>query len=250
MNKFFLYLDPAIMLLWTWIWMTIVSFFFYFLGKKHKAHPVTSKSDQISTHMLGLFALILGFSFSIAIGRWEKRLEAAVEEANSISTVYMQTQVQNYPGKEKLRDLIVTFLDERITAYNSEDPIPYLFRLQNIQNEIWTEVKTLTEHDKSAVTSTYMTNVNKMIDIANGRKFTLIRFLPVHFYVLILLLATISIGMINYDLGKTEEKLYWRSAMLIFLFGVILVFIFDLDHSRKGLIRVDQNALTELRESI
>src|SRR5262249_7370760 len=56
--------------------------------------------------LLGLVGLLLAFSFSLAISRYEQRRHLVVEEANAIGTVYLRTAF--YPGShaDRLRRLL------------------------------------------------------------------------------------------------------------------------------------------------
>ncbi len=71
--------------------------------------------DLIVAATLTLLALIIGFSFSMAISR--KNYEEA--EANAIGTEYLQADLLPATDKANLRALLRNYLDQRILFYET-----------------------------------------------------------------------------------------------------------------------------------
>ena len=57
--------------------------------------------------ILGLLALLTGFTFSIAIGRFETRRELVLEHANAVGTAYLRVQLLPEPHLARMSGLIV-----------------------------------------------------------------------------------------------------------------------------------------------
>lgn len=242
-------LHPAVLLLFTWLWLGCTALFSFRAGRRFKTTD-HSKSDAITSHTMALLAFIMGFSFSMAVTRYEKRKELVVEEANAISTSYLQSKLIKFKYPQRVKELYVSYVDKRIQAYKEENPQQTLNALDDLENEIWQELILVTRETAGPLESSYTNATNTFFDTANARKHALFKFLPAEFYLLILLLATASIGSLNYDRGRVRDETNWKVALFIFLFGLIYVLIFDLDHPRKGLIRIDQEALIELRNKM
>ncbi len=51
----------------------------------------------ISGAIFGLLALLLGFTFSMALNRFEQRKELVVQEANAIGTTYLRARLLPQP---------------------------------------------------------------------------------------------------------------------------------------------------------
>src|SRR5437764_437783 len=69
-------------------------------GRKNGAE----KTDQghVLSAMLALLGLLVGFTFSIAVGRHELRRSLVVEEANAIGTEYLRTQMVPEPFRARV----------------------------------------------------------------------------------------------------------------------------------------------------
>jgi len=91
-----------------------------------------------------LLSLLIGFSFSMAISRYEQRKTFEEAEANAIGTEYIRVDVLPAGDAAKLRRLIRSYLDQRIPVYTTRHDR----ELQQInaataqnQNELWSNVQ-------------------------------------------------------------------------------------------------------------
>src|SRR5208282_3092931 len=93
---------------------------------------------------LTLLALIIGFSFSMAVTRYDQRKNYEEEEANAIGTEYVRADLLPAADAAKVRGLLKTYTDERILFYTTHDA----HELEQIntstaqlQNELWSAVQ-------------------------------------------------------------------------------------------------------------
>src|SRR5271169_1627483 len=93
---------------------------------------------------LTLSGLIIGFSFSMAINRYEQRKNYEEAEANAIGTEYVRLGLLPAPDAERARGLLRTYLDERVLFYASSYGQP-LQQINNdtaqLQNQLWSAVQ-------------------------------------------------------------------------------------------------------------
>ena len=64
----------------------------YRISRRFRAHvnkSVRTQINAIQASMLGMIALLLGFTFSQSLERHDARSEAVVDEANAIGTAYL-----------------------------------------------------------------------------------------------------------------------------------------------------------------
>src|SRR5882762_543068 len=66
---------------------------------------------------LTLLGLIIGFSFSMATGRYDQRKNLEEAEANAIGTEYVRAELLPAANAAKARALLKSYLDERILYY-------------------------------------------------------------------------------------------------------------------------------------
>ncbi|MGH8043660.1 MAG: hypothetical protein ACREOX_03540, partial [Stenotrophomonas sp.] len=62
------------------------------------------ETDAFSTNtVLGLLALLIGFTFSLALGRYDERRTLVVSEANALGTTWLRTDLLDAPDAERVR---------------------------------------------------------------------------------------------------------------------------------------------------
>lgn len=243
-------LNPVLFLFLVWICLTLMGALGYQLGKKAKSLREFKLSDLIPSSIMGLLALILGFSFSMAVTRFEKRRELAVQEANAISTAYFRVQALKEIQGINVKDLYKTYVDRRIATYESnnwDQSIQDTFQLEKKIKDHFLEVS---KNERGALESAYVMSMTEMFDAANERNFALVKPLPTAIYLVIFIFACISVCVLNFDRGYTQNIPQWRSGIIVVLFTIIFYLVYDLDHPRKGIIQISQDAMIQLRQSM
>src|SRR5271155_2218603 len=67
---------------------------------------------------LTLLGLIIGFTFSMAVGRFDQRKSLEEEEANAIGTEYVRADLLPAADAANIRTLLKQYLDERLRFYS------------------------------------------------------------------------------------------------------------------------------------
>ena len=70
-----------------------------FLGRyvRHRAEHLREPLGVLQSALLGLVALVLAFGLALAVGRYETRRAAVVDDANDIGTTYLRAQTLPEP---------------------------------------------------------------------------------------------------------------------------------------------------------
>src|SRR5262249_40310966 len=72
------------------------------------------QEGYIVSAVLGLLALLLGFTFSLSVDRFDTRRHLVLEEANAIGTVYLRAQLLPEPHRSRTSNLLIRYTDNRI----------------------------------------------------------------------------------------------------------------------------------------
>src|SRR5277367_1678992 len=106
----------ALVVLWLSAWLG--AFF-----RKRRKQPVSEADRQdysvVEGATLTLLGLIIGFSFSMAISRYDQRKNCEEEEANAIGSEYVRADLLPTADMAKVRALLRDYLSQRILFYNS-----------------------------------------------------------------------------------------------------------------------------------
>src|SRR6185369_12398755 len=105
----------------------IVLWLFSILGAMFRRRHGDIEADEredfgfLVASSLTLLGLIIGFSFSMAVGRYDQRKNLEADEANKIGTEYLRLDFFPPEDTAKLRELLKSYLDQRILFYQKRD---------------------------------------------------------------------------------------------------------------------------------
>ena len=212
-------------------------------------------TGSIQASILGLLALLLGFTFSMSMQRFDNRSLAAISEANAIGTTSLRLQLLPQAYQPKARSILTEYVELRISVgqidmTRSSERRDYNQRIAALQDALWAVAVDAAQEDPRPVTSgAFITALNDMIDSQGRRNALLQMHVP---EVVLLLLFTVFIAsgaMLGYSSGLGNKRVVAPTVMVSFLIAMIVFIIIDLDRPRRGLIQVNQGSMLELRQS-
>lgn len=210
-----------------------------------------NRKDQMVAIRDGLFilvSLLLGFTLALAVPRFVERRSLLVEEAVSIGTTYLRagTLPQSYRdhSQQLLRQYVNARLDLDGAGLDANRFAEALRRSKQIQGELWSEVVSLTQTDRSAIAAAYLNALNETIDLHDKRVAALENRIPRSIWVLILSVSLIAV----FTRGLTLTRRFWLTLVLApVTIAIVIALVADLDTPSRGLIRLDQQAMQRLK---
>jgi hypothetical protein len=216
--------------------------------------PVEGKAQEDFTLILGatltLLGLIIGFTFSMAVNRYDQRKNLEEGEANAIGTEYLRADLLPAADAAKVRGLLRQYLDQRMLYYHSRDA-EQLRQIKTdtvrFQNELWSAVKV------PAVAQPTMMNglvASGMNDVLNSEGYTEAAWrnrVPTAAWILLISIAIFCNLLVGYGA-------HGRSGFLMLVLPIALAISFfliaDIDSPRGGVIRVLPQNLESLAVSL
>lgn len=159
--------------------MALSSLLGNFLRKRHLREnasddeKVDSDGGFMLTSVLGLLALLVGFTFSLALDRFETRRVLVLEEANAIGTAYLRTQLLDEPHRARISRLLVEYTDNRleIAKLPDADARRLVARNDGLANQLWIATVAAWPTIRGMDFSTsYLDSMNAVIDLNESRK--------------------------------------------------------------------------------
>ena len=77
--------------------------------------------EAILAGVVTLLALIIGFTFSMAVSRYDQRKNYEEAEANAIGTEYVRADLLPVDDAAKVRELLRTYVNQRILFYLGDE---------------------------------------------------------------------------------------------------------------------------------
>ena len=206
--------------------------------------------DLVVNAGLTLLALIIGFSFSMALGRYDQRKNYEEEEANAIGTEYVRADLLLPDDAAKVRQLLKDYLEQRLLFYTTRDSRE-LDQINNetarLQDELWSSVRHAAQAQPTPVTALAAAGMN---DVLNRQGYTQAAWwnrIPVGAWGLMLLLSICCCVLVGYGAHRRGDLLFMALPLLI---SLAFFFIADIDSPRRGVIRVVPRNLISLSESL
>lgn len=215
--------------------------------------PGMDDVSALQASVLGLVALLLAFSFSMAADRYTLRRDLVVKEANAIGTFYLRTGFLPEPTRGEMRTRLRRYTDLRLEGYEAaRDPelFEQLLRESNaIQVELWSLLQAIEPQTPTAVLTLTTAALNEVLDVSAERLAASRNIIPNTIFVLLLVGMFGSAMLLGFrPETRRREALAW-SIFVVILTAVMFTLV-DLDVPLRGRIRADQQPLKELQQQL
>jgi hypothetical protein len=232
----------------------LASEFGWRLGVRVEGHGASGNISALEQSLLGLLALIVGFTFLMALTRFETRRDAILNEANAIGTTALRAHLVAEPERTELLKLLREYAQIRIDyipSGKSFAEIPTLIDRSNIiQGELWQRVRALSAKDNNMVpTGLFIQSLNEMID-SQGRRLSALRnYIPNVVLFSVFGIATFACGFAGYASGLDPLRTRMPAFITAFLISGVIFVILDLDRPNVGFITISQQPMIDLLSS-
>ncbi|MCW8108498.1 hypothetical protein OPS25_08320 [Alteromonas ponticola] len=213
---------------------------------------VKALTGAVQGSILGLLALLLGFTFSMSMQRFDNRSMALIDEANAIGTALLRVQLLPEAYQPQAKSLFKEYIKLRVQVSKvplDEKNVRMAFdgKVAEIQNQLWQLAVAVSKEDPRPVTSGAFTQaLNAAIDSQGKRNAILRSHVPEPILFLLFVVFVASVGIMGYSSGLTGKRITLPLTLVSFLITLIVFIIIDLDRPKRGLIKVNQSALQEL----
>jgi hypothetical protein len=195
-----------------------------------------SQNSLVVSSVLGLLALLMGFTFSMAIDRYDARRIAVLDEANAIRTAYLQAQLLEAPHRQRLSELLVHYLDNRIVLANASEPQTQARLLainDRIITDLWSAEAAAFDSIKTLdFSSSTVEAMNRLIEMDTTRKAARMARVPAEVFALLFFYYIVTAGFLGYTVRKLRGRV--SIGILLFLFALALLATVDIDRPVSG----------------
>jgi hypothetical protein len=214
-----------------------------------------SQLGTIQGAMLGLLALLLGFTFAMAMSRFDVRKQLVLDEANAIGTTYLRAQLYPEPQRREVANLLRRYVEVRLEFYQAGDDAGKLMKANNqteqIHNQLWSLAAAWgKEESRSIPMGLFLRSLNEVIDLHAKRVTAMENHVPEIILVLLYFVAMAAIGLLGYGCGVGGSRNHLINILVPIIIAAVILVIIDLDRPRRGLIKVSQQSMMDLRRSL
>jgi FtsH-binding integral membrane protein len=208
--------------------------------------------DLIVNSTLTLLGLIIGFSFSMAISRYDQRKGLEEGEANAIGTEFVRADLLPAANATRVRALLREYLAQRVLFYETRDKRE-LRQINDetarLQNELWSAVRQPAEAQPTAMMGLALSGMN---DVLNAQGYTQAAWwnrIPVGAWCLMAGIAVCACLLVGYS-ARLSQTGFVQFFVMPLVLSIAFAFIADIDSPRSGLIKVHPQNLISLVQSL
>ena len=205
--------------------------------------------------MLGILGVLLGFTLSMAIARWDARRDIVVDESNAIGTLWLRAGLLDEPLRNDLRRALQKYTDTRIRLGGSRDNLDALRAAQSdgvaLHEKIWSIVERADQPGTSpAILSTLINAANELIDLHELRVASIQNYLPAFLILLLPAVSAVAVAALAWSFGATTQRGRTPILLLTLLLCTVILLIMDVNRPQRGRIRVGFATLERVHASI
>jgi hypothetical protein len=229
---------------WTGVWLA--------QGRRAVKDEERDDFGVVQSATLTLLGLIVGFTFSMALGRYDQRKNYEEEEANAIGTEFLRADFLPNADATKVRTLLLDYLDQRILFYDTRDAQQLSSintQTVKLQSELWSTVQAPALAQPTPLLALVVSGMN---DVLNSQGYTQAAWwnrIPAPAWSLMALIAISSMALIGYGARSAKAGARFILALPLVI-SIAFFLIADIDSPRGGLIRLRPQNLLSLAETL
>jgi hypothetical protein len=199
--------------------------------------------DTVLTATLTLLALIIGFSFSMAVSRYDQRKNYEEAEANAIGTEYLRTNLLPAEDAARVREFLKLYIGQRVKFYDGSSRAPQTGPDPvKVQDELWSSVVDAARAQPTPVLALALSGMNDVFNTQADTRAAWLNRIPTAAWALMAIIAVFA----NFLLGYRERSGGQLTLLVLPVIASIAFFLIaDIDSPYSGVISVvPQNLLS------
>lgn len=206
----------------------------------------------IQTATLTLLALIIGFTFSMAINRHDQREIFEEGEANAIGTEFLRADLLPSKAAAATKELLLQYADQRILFYSKQSPEKIeeiRSKTDQLQTALWNEILPTVRTQHTASMALVASGMN---DVLNSQGYVQAAWwnrIPLTAWALMAAIAICANLLVGFG-ARNFEKNIGLFMIFPFVISVSFFLIADIDSPRGGVIRIEARNLVALKDNL
>jgi hypothetical protein len=227
-----------------------------FRGRHRHDALMRTQVISIQASTMGLLALLLGFTFSMALSRFEYRKQMVVQESNAIGTAALRAQFLPVARHAEVDTLFCRYVAIRLesvlrTCQGSPDRTRLDVEDRQLQLRLWRIAhEAAQEAPQSVPLGLFAQAMNEVIDVKSRRDIAVANHVPESVLLFLLAFAVLAAVVLGYGNGLAGARITSLTAAYYVIVVLVVALILDLDRPQQGLARTSQQSMLQLQETV
>jgi hypothetical protein len=207
--------------------------------------------------VFALMGLLLAFSFSGALSRWDTRRQHIGQEVNAIGTAYLRLDLLPAAAQPPIKQLFRDYVDARLAVYanvlDQDAARRDETKVGATQSEIWQRcLAAFRPVDSPPTTMLLVQALNEMFDMATTRDLTAAAHPPLVVFLMLAAAVLTSSLLAGYDMAKSTKVSRFHMIGYAAMISLTVYVTLDIEFPRLGFVRIDfaDQALVALRATM
>lgn len=220
-------------------------------ARRLRADPTGASAGHaaVETAVFGLLGLLLAFTFSGALQRFDARRQLISDEAATITTAYWQADLLQPPARALMRDRLRQYLQARLEVSRHPRLIEggqemltsdVVRRSEALQVELWQTATDPKYALRESVEHLLLPTLTNMFVIAKSRNAAGQRHPPEIIFIMLFGLTLVSALLAGYGMAANKTPSLVHMVGFALSLAATVFVIYDVEFPRSGLIRIDQ----------
>jgi len=221
-------------------------------GRAEKARGLEQPETKLEDAALALLGLLLAFTFSIALAKFDRRRDALVTDTNAIGDFYTCVTLSPEPPRSKLQELVRDYTRLRLAVATRgwgpevQKTLPQFESMQGRMTELVGQALSAGTPIAIPLTQT----LNGLTSSHAARIVATRDRLPDSIVALLLFAATATAGLVGRQQGFSKHPSFAGTAAFIAVVALTVCVTLDLNQPARGLIRLSQEPMERLLSSM
>ena len=218
-------------------------------AKRRVAEAAREDFSTIQAATLTLLGLLIGFTFSMAVSRYDQRKNLEAEEANVIGTEYLRADLLATPADQaRAHSLLVEYLDQRILFYTTRgvERLEQIARkTAQLHGDLWSSVRDPAAAQPNPLSALAVAGMNEVIDSEGYTAAAWLNRIPRAAWVLLEIIAIFASACVGFGISasKPHPAMF---CILPLLVSISFFLIADIDSPNSGVVDIVPHNLVSL----
>jgi len=216
--------------------------------------PQKQHVDAIDTALFALLGLLLAFTFSMSVSRYEARKDAMIAEANAMSTAFLRAALIPEPERSEAAALFDRYVAARLEldrpGWDEPSEARHDDQISQLQEELWTKGVTAAEKQPTSITGLFVSGLTEMLDAQATRDEKRRHQVPDPVLFGIFAVCLAAVGVLGYSAGLGGGRSLAAVLIAALLLTLVVALIMELDRPYRGFIRVGNQPIRDVLELI